>query len=97
VTVYRIAQEALANAARHAGARSIVVALAASDGRLCLEVQDDGCGFDPAAPRAEALGLVSMEERAQALGGRLELKSAPGAGTTVRLECPATRVPASAA
>jgi PAS domain S-box-containing protein len=98
LTVYRIAQEALANAARHAGARSIVVSLAATDGLLRLEVQDDGCGFDPAAPRTEALGLVSMEERALALGGRLELSSAPGKGTTVRLQCPlVARAPASAA
>ncbi len=98
VAVYRIAQEALTNAARHAHARSIVVSVEASDGRLCLEIQDDGRGFDPAAPHAKALGLVGMEERALALGGRFMFRSAPGQGTTVRLECPfIARASASAA
>jgi signal transduction histidine kinase len=55
-----------------------------------LDVSDDGAGFDPAAPdlRARHLGLTSMEERARELGGRLEILSSPGAGTTVRLEVP---------
>jgi signal transduction histidine kinase len=53
-----------------------------------LEIVDDGIGFDPDAPglRARRLGLTSMEERAESIGGRLEIRSAPGAGTTVRLE-----------
>jgi two-component system sensor histidine kinase UhpB len=88
VSVYRIAQEALANAVRHANASRVVVTLAARDGILHLEVADDGRGFDPAARPAVALGLASMEERALALGGRLEIRSAPGAGTTVTLACP---------
>ncbi len=88
VTVYRIAQEALANAVRHAGASRIVVALVVHDGMLRLEVRDDGRGFDPAARPAAALGLASMEERALALGGRLLISSAPGEGTTVALACP---------
>jgi PAS domain S-box-containing protein len=89
IGVYRIAQEALANAARHAGASTIRLTLAVDDDTLRLEVTDDGCGFVPDASRdGEALGVTSMEERALALGGRLELRSAPGAGTTVRLECP---------
>ncbi len=56
--------------------------------RRVLEVSDDGAGFDPADPelRSRRLGLTSMEERARRLGGRLEIRSAPGAGTTVRLE-----------
>ena len=60
-------------------------------GRLVLTVADDGRGFDPAAAglRGRRLGLTSMEERAAAIGGRLEVGSAPGAGTTVRLEVPA--------
>jgi signal transduction histidine kinase len=55
---------------------------------VLLEVEDDGVGFDPTAPglRAAHLGLTSMEERAQRVGARLEVRSAPGAGTTVRLE-----------
>jgi PAS domain S-box-containing protein len=99
IGVYRIAQEALANAVRHAGARTIRIALGVRGSELELEVADDGCGFQPEARRgSEALGLVGMEERALALGGRLEVRSAPGEGTTVRLTCPvAVRAPASAA
>jgi signal transduction histidine kinase len=86
--VLRIAQEALHNALRHSGASRVAVRLAARDGRLALEVTDDGAGFSPEDPqlRSRRLGLTSMEERAQRLGGRLEIRSAPGAGTTVRLE-----------
>lgn len=86
--ILRVAQEALQNAVRHAGAQRVGVRLGRRDGRLVLEVTDDGAGFDPADPalRSRRLGLTSMEERAQRLGGRLEIRSAPGAGTTVRLE-----------
>jgi signal transduction histidine kinase len=86
--VLRIAQEALHNALRHAGAERVAVRLHGRDGTLALEVADDGAGFDPgnAELRGRHLGLTSMEERAQRLGGRLEIASAPGAGATVRLE-----------
>jgi signal transduction histidine kinase len=86
--VLRIAQEALQNALRHAGATHVAVRLHDGDGRLVLEVADDGAGFEPADPelRSRRLGLTSMEERAARLGGRLEIASAPGDGTTVRLE-----------
>jgi signal transduction histidine kinase len=87
--VLRIAQEALTNAVRHAGAARIRVTLAGEPaGGLALEVADDGAGFDPADPglRSRHLGLTSMEERAERLGGRLTIASAAGAGTTVRLE-----------
>ncbi len=82
--VLRIAQEALQNAIRHADARHITIRLA--NGRL--EVEDDGVGFDPSDPavRSRRLGLTSMEERARRLGGRLEIHSVKGAGTTVALE-----------
>jgi signal transduction histidine kinase len=88
--VLRVAQEALQNAVRHAHAAHVRVRLLRRDGATTLEVADDGGGFDPADPalRSRSLGLTSMEERAQRLGGRLELRSAPGAGTTVRLEVP---------
>jgi signal transduction histidine kinase len=88
--ILRVAQEALQNAIRHAAPQRLGVRLARHDGQLELEVSDDGSGFDPAAPelRARRLGLTSMEERAQRLGGSLEIRSAPGAGTTVRLEAP---------
>ena len=84
----RIAQEALQNALRHADATRIVVRLDADDGRVLLSVEDDGVGFDPRATdaRSHRLGLTSMEERATRAGGRLEIRSARGEGTTVRLE-----------
>jgi len=85
--ILRIAQEALQNALRHANARRVAVRLSAVEGLLLLEVEDDGVGFDPDAPgaRSRHLGLTSMEERAERIGGTLEIRSAPGAGTTVRL------------
>jgi signal transduction histidine kinase len=88
--VLRIAQEALQNALRHAGAARVDVRLQARNGRLRLAVSDDGIGFDPADPslRSQHLGLTSMEERARALGGRLKIASRPGEGTTVTLEVP---------
>jgi signal transduction histidine kinase len=87
----RIAQEALHNAIRHAGATRVVLRLATDDGRLVLEVRDDGNGFDPQAAmlRARRLGLSSMEQRARRLSGRLEITSTPGSGTIVRVEAPA--------
>jgi signal transduction histidine kinase len=86
----RIAQEALQNALRHAAAQHVAVRLACEQGGLVLTVDDDGIGFDPRAPevRSSRLGLGSMEERARRIGGRLEIRSEPGAGTTVRLEAP---------
>ena len=86
---FRIAQEALTNAARHAGANAVAVDLARVDGELVLTVHDDGCGFDPdslrtAAMRRAHFGLVSMRERAALAGGRLDIASSPGDGTTIR-------------
>ncbi len=90
IDVYRIAQEALANAARHAHARTIHVRLALTDSRLELEVRDDGCGFVPNERRNPRLGLVAMQERALALGGHVAVTSAPALGTIVYLDCPIT-------
>jgi signal transduction histidine kinase len=86
--VFRIAQEALQNALRHAHAGRVEVRLAAENGRVGLAVSDDGVGFEASDPdlRARRLGLTSMEERARAVGGRLSIESAPGAGTTVHFE-----------
>lgn len=88
--LFRIAQEALSNALRHAGAARITIDVRRRDGDVVLEVTDDGRGFDPeaAAVRARHLGLTSMEERSRALGGTLTIDSAPGRGTTVRAEVP---------
>jgi signal transduction histidine kinase len=84
LAVLRIVHEALHNALRHARAEHIRVRLSAGG----VEVSDDGVGFDPARGelRARHLGLTSMEERAKELGGTIEIRSAPGAGTRVRLE-----------
>jgi signal transduction histidine kinase len=86
--VLRITQEALHNALRHGGARHVSVRAHEDDGALVVEVTDDGVGFEPDRPevRSRHLGLTSMEERAGELGGRVEIRSAPGRGTTVRLE-----------
>jgi signal transduction histidine kinase len=89
----RIVREAVANAARHGRAGRIAVSLTCSH-ELRLSVADDGCGFDPATrpthPDA-GFGLLSMGERAEALGGSLAVRSAPGAGATIEvvLPCPA--------
>jgi signal transduction histidine kinase len=86
--VLRIAQEALHNALRHAGADRITISVGRDGDRLVVEVKDDGIGFKPEDPelRSQHLGLTSMEERARELKGRLEIRSAPAAGTTIRLE-----------
>jgi signal transduction histidine kinase len=88
--ILRIAEEALHNAVRHSGATSVNVLLRGEEGTVTIEVADDGRGFDPGDPelRSHHLGLTSMEERARELGGRLVLRSRPGAGTVVRLEVP---------
>lgn len=85
--VFRIAQEALHNALRHAAAARIAVSLVCAPGRVELTVTDDGSGFEPAAPgaRSRSLGLTTMAERARAAGGTLTIDSAAGAGTAVRL------------
>ncbi len=89
---YRIAQEALHNALRHANPTLVRISLAGQDGTALLEITDDGDGFDAdAAPHATAsqrLGLLSMRERAHAVGGRLSVDSRPGRGATVRLVVP---------
>jgi signal transduction histidine kinase len=86
----RIAQEALHNSLRHAHAQHLAVRLGREDGKLLLEVEDDGVGFDPAAGglRSTHLGLTSMEERAERIGAQLAIRSRQGRGTTVRLEAP---------
>lgn len=86
LVAYRVAQEALTNVARHARASHAVLRTAARPGGgLVLEVVDDGRGFAPAAATTGA-GLLGMRERAGLVGARLSIDSAPGAGTTVRLE-----------
>jgi signal transduction histidine kinase len=87
--LYRIAQEALGNVAKHALARQAHVRLERGDGVVRLTVSDDGTGFVP-APSGESrgVGLVNMRARVRSLDGRLEIESQPGRGTTVRAEVP---------
>jgi signal transduction histidine kinase len=85
--LYRIATEALHNALRHSGAAEVRMTLCAAPRRVTLEVSDDGSGFVPGLSTA-GVGLASMRDRAAAAGGSLEIRSAPGEGTTVRLGVP---------
>jgi len=85
--LYRVAQEALHNALRHSGAGQIEVSLSRTPRRVILEVTDDGKGFSPGTPSG-GLGLASMRERAAAAGASLTIRSAPSAGTRVRLAVP---------
>jgi signal transduction histidine kinase len=88
LALLRIAHEALHNAVRHAHAEHVTVRVAGESGSVIVEVTDDGVGFDPdsADVRSRHLGLTSMEERARELQGTLRIRSAPGIGTTVRVE-----------
>ncbi len=90
--LFRIAQEALTNAAKHAGAGRVVVSVEATDGTVRLEVRDDGCGFEAPEgyPRGTdgGWGLAIMRERAAAVGGTLSVDSSPGQGTMVVVELP---------
>jgi two-component system, NarL family, sensor histidine kinase LiaS len=85
--VLRLVQEALANAVKHARPSRVVLrARDAGSGRAVLSISDDGAGFDPArAAERHGMGLDLMRERVTELGGELQLESAPGAGTTVRI------------
>jgi PAS domain S-box-containing protein len=84
--LYRCAQEALHNVIKHARAAHTVIRLCSGpDGRLAVEVEDDGQGFDPGAIPAGHLGLRTMADRVEQIGGTLEINSAPGAGTRVRV------------
>jgi signal transduction histidine kinase len=89
--LYRLGQEALANVVKHARASSATVRIAAENDTVSIEVSDDGRGFNPAAVGHEHFGLRSMRGRVADLGGRLEVKSALGRGTVLRVEVPAQR------
>jgi len=87
--LYRIALEALNNVVKHAQAQHVTVHLQFDDQHVCLEISDDGMGYDPAQARESGgMGLRGMEERAQRINGRLEILSAPGKGTALKVEVP---------
>ncbi|HKF18641.1 MAG TPA: sensor histidine kinase [Candidatus Dormibacteraeota bacterium] len=92
VTLLRVAQEALANVRRHARAREVTVTLSYMEDEVALDVQDDGQGFAPVmyvgAGPGGGLGLTTMRERVEALGGTLTVESAPGEGSTVVAQLP---------
>ncbi len=90
--IYRIADEAMVNVAQHANARHLTVRLDQVGERLTLAVSDDGCGFDTTSPPPDGhYGLRGMRERAEMIGGALEVESRPGQGTTVRLTVEAVK------
>jgi len=97
VALYRIAQEALQNVIKHAGATRVRLRFAAGEHNARLEVADDGRGFDTAAPEGAAgYGMHSMAERAELVGGVLTVRSRPGSGTTVTVVVPRPDVAGSA-
>jgi signal transduction histidine kinase len=88
VGLYRIAQQALANVARHARAGHAFVGLSRDPTRVRLRVEDDGVGFNPVTVAPERFGLVGMNERARLLGGTLVVESSPGKGTVIETVVP---------
>ena len=86
--VLRIAQEALTNVRQHAAATVVGIRLTIKAGRVTLRVVDNGCGFDARDAGSGSFGLASMRERAALIGGRLEIRSRPGSGTTILVSAP---------
>jgi signal transduction histidine kinase len=96
LSIYRLVQEALTNIAKHAAARSVAVTLFSSGDALHLSIIDDGKGFafNPNDPRSNGIGLVSIQERTDLLGGTLEIDTAPGRGTRLAAHIPIESDPA---
>ena len=95
-TIYRIVQEALTNVAKHADASQVSVVLEIGDEGTRLIVEDDGVGFDVGetiqrAIESRRLGIFGMRERAELIGGHVEIESAPGQGTAIFLRIPSER------
>ena len=95
LAIYRVAQESLTNAARHAAAGIVELALTQRDGIVVLEVRDDGRGITDAQASGQGVGLGGMRERALLVGGRLTVGCRPEGGTEVRLEVPGGDGPAA--
>ena len=93
ITAFRLVQEAVTNVIRHADTKRATVTVDQRDGKLELAIRDDGRGFDVRdamnrAASGTALGLLGMQERVQILGGEIEIDSAPGRGTRIRISLP---------
>jgi signal transduction histidine kinase len=86
--LFRIAQEAMQNAIKHSGARTLRVQLKGHDEAIALKIIDDGNGFDVSAAAGKGLGLISMHERAESVGGTLRVVSRKGAGTRLQVTVP---------
>lgn len=83
--LYRIAQEALTNVVKHARAKQINISLRFDEAQVCLEIEDDGVGFDTAVGHSGGMGLRGIQERVEKIGGDLLVQSAPGQGTILRI------------
>jgi len=90
----RIAQTAIGNVIRHASASRCKLSLSEANGRICLQIEDDGRGFDPLFCSG-GMGLSGMRERAASMGGGCSLETSPGHGTSVRIEVPLRAKPAA--
>lgn len=86
--IFRMTQELLSNTLRHAKAQNIFISFSETAGTLVLMVKDDGVGFDPTVAKTASQGLKNIRERTLSLGGTVELDSAPGAGTVVKIIIP---------
>ena len=88
-TLYRITQEALTNVVKHAQAKHVSIVLTRRDGSVSAVIEDDGRGFSSVSSNEDGLGLLGMRERISLVGGRLDVESSPGSGTTLSIEVPA--------
>jgi signal transduction histidine kinase len=86
--LFRIAQEAMHNAIKHSGARTIKIQLKGDNDVIALKITDDGIGFDVSGAAGKGLGLISMHERADTIGGTLKVVSRKGSGTRLQVTVP---------
>jgi signal transduction histidine kinase len=92
IALFRIVQEGVTNIIRHAGARAVTLRLAAEGDAYLITLSDDGSGFDASDPEfSSSHGITGMRQRVRALGGRFDMESTPGTGTTLRVSIPLSR------